>query len=116
VTPPSGHRQKGAVTVFTGFGAFPLRPVTATGVIHKAYVGLASRLPAVGVDPIGALASTGNSPYLNREEWARTEPVAVGATGSTPVVIGIGALRTSDVLASTEDAQTPVPAPYCSRR
>ncbi len=91
--------------MFTGLSAFPLTPYTGTRVDETAYTGLVSRLSAAGVDLIGALGSTGNYAYLSREERAHVARLAVDAAEGTPVMIGIGALRTSDVLALAEDAQ-----------
>jgi len=43
--------------------------------------------------------------YLDRDERRRIAAAAVNHAGRTPVVVGIGALRTSQVLALAEDAQ-----------
>ncbi|MGV9452186.1 dihydrodipicolinate synthase family protein [Streptomyces sp. NPDC003635] len=91
--------------LFTGLSAFPLTPVTEAGVAEEAYAGLVSRLAAAGVDSIGALGSTGSYAYLNRAERARAARIAVEAADGVPVMVGIGSLRTSDVLALAEDAQ-----------
>ncbi|WP_017568929.1 dihydrodipicolinate synthase family protein, partial [Nocardiopsis halotolerans] len=45
------------------------------------------------------------SPYLSREQRARAARLAVEAAEGTPVMVGIGALRTERVLALAEDAQ-----------
>jgi 4-hydroxy-tetrahydrodipicolinate synthase len=57
------------------------------------------------VDSIGALGSTGSYAYLSREERARAAIVAVENAGDVPVIVGVGALRTRDVLRHVEDAQ-----------
>ncbi|MER7013917.1 dihydrodipicolinate synthase family protein [Saccharopolyspora sp. NPDC000359] len=91
--------------MFTGLSAFPLTPTDETEVDERAFRALVERLAAAGVDSIGALGSTGGYAYLTREQRARAARIAVDAAGGVPVMIGIGALRTSDVLALAEDAQ-----------
>ncbi|MBP8535124.1 dihydrodipicolinate synthase family protein [Streptomyces sp. MK37H] len=91
--------------MFTGLSAFPLTPTTETGIDEKAFGALVGRLAAAGVDSIGALGSTGSYAYLTREERARTARIAVEHAERTPVIVGIGALRTRHVLEAAEDAQ-----------
>ncbi|MFG3296200.1 dihydrodipicolinate synthase family protein [Streptomyces sp. NPDC048179] len=91
--------------MFTGLSAFPLTPSDESGIDEQAYAQLVSRLAAAGVDSIGALGSTGNYAYLPREQRAKAAGIAVRAAAGTPVMVGIGALRTSQVLALAEDAQ-----------
>ena len=91
--------------MFTGLSAFPLTPVTGSGIDTTAYARLVSRLAAAGVDSIGALGSTGSYPYLTREQRAEAAKIAVDAAAGTPVLVGIGATATSEVLALAEDAQ-----------
>ena len=88
-----------------GLSAFPLTPTSEDGVDLDAFAGLVGRLAAAGVGSIGALGSTGGYVYLTRAERARAARVAVEAADGTPVVVGIGALRTRDVLALAHDAQ-----------
>ncbi|WP_435581775.1 dihydrodipicolinate synthase family protein [Amycolatopsis thermoflava] len=91
--------------MFTGLSAFPLTPVTGSGIDTTAYARLVSRLAAAGVDSIGALGSTGSYPYLTRAQRAEAAKIAVDAAAGTPVLVGIGATATSEVLALAEDAQ-----------
>ncbi|RSS67062.1 dihydrodipicolinate synthase family protein [Streptomyces sp. WAC06273] len=92
--------------MFTGLSAFPLTPVPGNGdVDEKAYAALVERLAAAGVDSIGALGSTGSYAYLTREERARVARIAVEHADGVPVIVGIGALRTRQVLQAAEDAQ-----------
>ncbi|MBB3342460.1 4-hydroxy-tetrahydrodipicolinate synthase [Luteimonas sp. RC10] len=58
-----------------------------------------------GVDSIGALGSTGSYAYLSQRERLRIAQLAVQHAGDVPVIVGIGALRTRDVLALAHDAQ-----------
>ncbi len=91
--------------MFTGLSAFPITPVTDHGIDDTSFAGLVERLATARVDSITALGSTGSYPYLNRTERARAARLAVEHAGNTPVIVGIGALRTRDVLDITEDAQ-----------
>ncbi|WJG24929.1 dihydrodipicolinate synthase family protein [Vibrio furnissii] len=91
--------------MFSGLSAFPLTPMNETRIDEAAFVGLIERLTTAGVDSIGALGSTGSYAYLTREERTRVAKIAVEHAGNTPVIIGIGALRTKDVLNLADDAQ-----------
>ncbi|KAF1006183.1 MAG: 4-hydroxy-tetrahydrodipicolinate synthase [Luteibacter sp.] len=92
--------------MFDGLSAFPLSPLDADGVDEAAYARLMARLVAARVDSIGALGSTGSYAYLTREERRRVAALAVGHADGIPVMVGIGATRTRDVLVHAEDAQT----------
>lgn len=91
--------------MFTGLSAFPLTPLRDDVLDESAYVGLVERLVAAGVDSITALGSTGSYMYLDRAERRRVAELTVRHAGSVPVMVGVGALRTSEVRALTEDAQ-----------
>lgn len=91
--------------MFRGLSAFPLTPASEDGIDEQAFTALVSRLASSGVDSIGALGSTGGYAYLTREQRARATKLAVEAADGVPVMTGIGALRTSQVLAHAEDAQ-----------
>jgi 4-hydroxy-tetrahydrodipicolinate synthase len=92
--------------MFTGLSAFPLTPVDESGAIDEpAFARLVSRLAEAGVDSIGALGSTGSYAYLDRAERAAATRLAVGAAGGVPVMVGIGAVRTEQVIAHAHDAQ-----------
>jgi 4-hydroxy-tetrahydrodipicolinate synthase len=91
--------------MFAGLSAFPLTPLAEEGIDEASYARLVVRLADAGVDSIGALGSTGSYAYFSRAERARAAIVAVENAGSVPVIVGVGALRTRDVLANVEDAQ-----------
>ncbi|CAM3965062.1 dihydrodipicolinate synthase family protein [Vreelandella rituensis] len=91
--------------MFTGLSAFPLTPVKQDGIDEVAFIRLVERLVIAGVDSIGVLGSTGNYAYLSRAERARAAQLAVDHAGTVPVIIGISALRTRDILTLAEDAQ-----------
>jgi 4-hydroxy-tetrahydrodipicolinate synthase len=92
--------------VFTGLCAFPLTPVSETTVDETAFAGLVRRVAEAGVDSIGALGSTGSYAYLTRDERRAVAEIAVEAAGDVPVIVGVGALRTRDVLGLVDDAQS----------
>ncbi|HIZ97594.1 MAG TPA: dihydrodipicolinate synthase family protein [Candidatus Janibacter merdipullorum] len=87
-----------------GFSAFPLTPVTDDGVDEEAFAGIVDRLVTAGVDSLGVLGSTGSYAYLDRDERARVIEVAVAHSGDVPVVVGVGAPGTRQVLRHVEDA------------
>jgi 4-hydroxy-tetrahydrodipicolinate synthase len=91
--------------MFSGLSAFPLTPMNEEGINEEGFIRLIERLAAAKVDSIGALGSTGNYAYLSRNERFRLAQLAVQHAGGIPVMIGVGALRTRDVLYLTEDAQ-----------
>lgn len=92
-------------STFTGLSAFPLTPITDDAVDERAFVGLIERLATAGVDSITALGSTGSYAYLTAAERARVARLAVEHAGGTPVFVGVGALRTSQVLTHVESAE-----------
>lgn len=91
--------------MFTGLSAFPLTPFTDGGPDLDAFSGLVAHLAEAGVDSIGVLGSTGGYAYLHRQERREVAFAGVRAAGSTPVIVGVGAMTTRDVLACVEDAQ-----------
>jgi 4-hydroxy-tetrahydrodipicolinate synthase len=91
--------------MFTGLSAFPLTPMDESSIDAKAFCQLVSQLADAKVNSIGVLGSTGSYPYLTHEERNLVTRLAVESAQGTPVVVGIGALRTKDVLKLSEDAQ-----------
>ncbi len=91
--------------MFTGLSAFPLTPLQNDAVDEAAFIGLIERLTEAKVDSITALGSTGSYAYLNTSERRRVAELAVEHAGGTPVFVGIGALRTSDVLTNAANAE-----------
>ena len=89
-----------------GLSAFPITPTDADGRVDVvAYRGIVGRLADAGVDSIGALGSTGTYLYLERQERRRALEAALEATaGRTPVIAGIGALRTDEAVKLAQDA------------
>src|SRR6478752_1747474 len=91
--------------VFTGLSAFPLTPLIEGRLDEAGYAALVSSIVAAGVDSIGALGSTGSYAYLTSAERARAAALAVQNADRTPVIVGVGALSTREVVANVEDAQ-----------
>jgi 4-hydroxy-tetrahydrodipicolinate synthase len=91
--------------MFTGLSAFPHSPLRDDVLDESAYGVLVDRLVAAGVESITALGSTGAYMYLDREERRRVATAAIRHAGPVPVVVGIGALRTSQVRRLADDAQ-----------
>lgn len=91
--------------MFTGLSAFPLTPLANDVVDEDAFARLVRRLADAKVDSITALGSTGSYAYLTGEERRRVARLAVENAGDVPVFVGIGALRTSQVLANAEQAE-----------
>ncbi|WP_022888765.1 dihydrodipicolinate synthase family protein [Agromyces italicus] len=94
-----------SASTFAGLSAFPLTPLSGDVVDERAFERLVERLAAAGVDSITALGSTGSYAYLSSDERARVARLAVSHAGETPVFVGIGALRTRDVLANARNAE-----------
>ena len=90
--------------MFSGLSAFPLTPMNENGVDEAAFVQLIERLVSAGVDSIGVLGSTGNYAYLTLSERMHLTQLAVKHAGRVPVIVGISALRTRDVLSLAEEA------------
>lgn len=91
--------------MFTGLSAFPLTPMNETNVNEQEFVGLIKRLTSAKVDSIGILGSTGSYAYLSLEERMKVASLAVEHAEETPIIIGIGSLRTKDVLRLAENSE-----------
>ncbi|MBN3497845.1 dihydrodipicolinate synthase family protein [Arthrobacter pascens] len=92
--------------MFSGLCAFPLTPIREDHIDLKAVALLVSRAARAGVDSLGVLGSTGNYAYLSREERRSVLEASVDAADGVPILAGVGAVRTRDVLAHVDDAQT----------
>ena len=90
-----------------GLSAFPITPADAAGRVDTdALQTLLARLVAAGVDSIGLLGSTGSYPYFTRAERRRTIAAAADTMrGRTPLLVGVGALRTDAAVELARDAK-----------
>lgn len=91
--------------MFTGLSAFPITPFKQEAIDYKAFKGLVDNLASANVDSICAIGSTGLYPYLTREEKYEVAKLAVDHAKGIPVMAGVGALRTYDVLKNVEAVQ-----------
>lgn len=93
------------MSIFTGLSAFPLTPLRDDALDEGAFARLVERLTMAGVESITVLGSTGSYAYLTPDERARVARIAVDHAAQTPVFVGVGALRTSQVLANVRSAE-----------
>ncbi len=93
--------------LFHGLSAFPITPCDADGRVDTGALSkLLKRIDTAGADSIGLLGSTGSYMYLSRAEKRRAiETASYCLGGSTPVIAGVGALRTDEAVALARDAQ-----------
>lgn len=91
--------------MFTGLSAFPLTPITASGVDEQGFSKIVARLTAAGVDSMGILGSTGSYAYLTREQRNRIATLAKQLAGDIPVMVCVGAVSTDAILYLADDAQ-----------
>jgi 4-hydroxy-tetrahydrodipicolinate synthase len=93
--------------LITGLSAFPITPQDAHGQVDTvALRALLSRLVEARVPSIGLLGSTGSYAYLTRSERRRAVDAAVETVARrTLLLVGIGALRTEDVILLAQDAK-----------
>lgn len=89
-----------------GLSAFPPTPTDMHGTVDAdALSRLIERLTSAGVDSIGLLGSTGGYAYLTRAERRRAVEIAAETLQRrTPLIVGIGALRTDEAQALARDA------------
>ena len=95
------------MTLFTGLSAFPITPTDGRGRLKPDLLGnVLERIVAAGADSIGLLGSTGGYAYLAPEERKRTLRAAVDCVaGRTPIIVGVGALRTDTAEDLAHDAR-----------
>ena len=90
-----------------GLSAFPITPADAEGRVDvDALRKLVASLCAANVNSIGLLGSTGTYAYLSRSERRRALDAALEqAGGQTPILVGVGALRTDEAVRLAQDAK-----------
>lgn len=94
------------MSLFNGLSAFPITPADEAGIVDADALGrLLERLVKARVHSIGLLGSTGTYAFLSRHERKRAVEAAVGfVAGRTPLIVGVGAMRTSDAMLLAKDA------------
>ncbi|MBT8410162.1 MAG: dihydrodipicolinate synthase family protein [Alphaproteobacteria bacterium] len=91
---------------FQGLSTFAVTRADEQGRVDTGHLQrLVARLASAEIASIGVLGSTGGYVYLGPAERARAVRAAVEAAGTVPVVAGIGALRSFDMLACARDAE-----------
>jgi 4-hydroxy-tetrahydrodipicolinate synthase len=95
------------MTIPTGLSAFPITPSDASGQVQLAALRtLIDRLCAARVHSICVLGSTGSYPYFSRAERRRALDAALNeSAGRSPILVGIGALRTDETIKLAQDAK-----------
>jgi 4-hydroxy-tetrahydrodipicolinate synthase len=90
-----------------GLSAFPITPSDGGGRVDRnALRKLVASLCAANVDSIGLLGSTGTYAYLSRSERRRALEAALDEVGGqTPILVGVGALRTDEAVRLAQDAR-----------
>lgn len=91
--------------MFSGLSAFPLTPLVNDRLDESSFGRLIRRCVDANVDSICALGSTGNYAYLDREMRSRVAIRSVDESDGVPVIVGISALSTCEILGCAEDAQ-----------
>ena len=93
--------------LFGGLSAFPLTPTDTAGRVQADVLcRFLERIREAGANSIGLLGSTGGYAYLTREERRHAVRVAVECVGGrTPIIVGVGALRTDEARALALDAE-----------
>ncbi|WP_105385126.1 dihydrodipicolinate synthase family protein [Neorhizobium alkalisoli] len=86
------------MSLFEGLSAFPITPADASGRVDVEALGrILLRIRDAKADSIGLLGSTGGYAFLTAEERIRAVDAAINAVGGDiPVIVGVGAIRTSD--------------------
>lgn len=91
--------------MFSGLSAFPLTPIHDNTIDEEAFIKIIRRLVNAEVNSIGVLGSTGNYAYLTCEERQLVAQIALKNSGKIPVMVGVSALSTREVLILSENAQ-----------
>lgn len=91
--------------MFKGLSAFPLTPIKNGVVDEAAFIRIIRMLASSDVDSIGVLGSTGSYAYLDKATRAKVAELAVENSAEKPVIIGIGAFSTAQVLENIRAAE-----------
>ncbi|MFD6156224.1 dihydrodipicolinate synthase family protein [Nocardia sp. NPDC060256] len=94
--------------MITGIVAYPVTPFSAdSGKVDEGVLrGLVDRLVDAGVDAVAPLGSTGESAYLDDQEWAAVASICVEQVdGRVPTVIGVSELTTAGTIARARLAE-----------
>ncbi|WP_107656168.1 dihydrodipicolinate synthase family protein [Nocardia suismassiliense] len=92
----------------SGIVAYPVTPFSAdSGKVDEAVLrALVDRLVDAGVDAVAPLGSTGESAYLDDQEWATVASICVEQVdGRVPTVVGVSELTTAGTIARARLAE-----------
>lgn len=93
----------------TGIIAYPITPFSACGmrIDFAVLAGCLEQLIDAGSDAIAPLGSTGESAYLNQEEWENVAAFTVDAVYKrVPVIVGISEITTSQAVKKAKYAES----------
>lgn len=96
------------MSIFQGLSAFSITPADTSGVVDTAALSrLLRRIVDAKADSIGLLGSTGGYAFLDKEQRRRTVETAMETvSGKIPIIVGVGAMRTSDAIELALDAKS----------
>ncbi|MFI9407710.1 dihydrodipicolinate synthase family protein [Nocardia sp. NPDC052316] len=92
----------------SGIVAYPVTPFSAdSGKVDEPVLrALVDRLVEAGVDAVAPLGSTGESAYLDDQEWAAVASICVEQVdGRVPTVVGVSELTTAGTIARARLAE-----------
>ena len=82
--------------MFKGFSAFLITPANSDGVVQSdALQRVLARLEGSGVASVGLLGSTGTYMFMSCAERQRAVAAAREVMTDLPLILGVGAMRTS---------------------
>lgn len=86
------------MSLFEGLSAFPITPADPSGRVDiSALARIVTRIKDAKADSIGLLGSTGTYMFLSRvQRLSAVEAAIKTVSGQIPVIVGVGALRTTD--------------------
>ncbi|BBJ24388.1 dihydrodipicolinate synthase family protein [Candidatus Nitrotoga sp. AM1P] len=93
----------------TGIIAYPITPFNACGerIDFAVLASCLEQLINAGSDAIAPLGSTGESAYLNQEEWEKVAAFTVDAVSKrVPVIVGISEITTSQAVKKAKYAES----------
>jgi 4-hydroxy-tetrahydrodipicolinate synthase len=89
-----------------GIIAYPITPFTEAGIDTDRLAGLVDTMVNAGVHGIAPLGSTGESAYLDFDEWKTVvDTTAAAVAGRVPLVVGASDLTTAGTVARSEYAE-----------
>jgi 4-hydroxy-tetrahydrodipicolinate synthase len=99
--------MKDQKSTFEGIITYPITPFDELGKVDGAALeALIDRLVNAGSNAIAPLGSTGESAYLNDDEWAEVAETSISAVaGRLPVIVGISDITTRGAISRAKIAE-----------